>query len=71
MTKPCKRCGDSMQVVRRLPHVGILPEVVLFRCHSCGNARAIEAALLALATSAQASQRARAPRWRTKARLLA
>jgi ribosomal protein S14 len=71
MTKTCKRCGDPMRVVRRLPHIGILPEVVLFRCHSCGTARAIEAERLALARSGRASERARGTPWRAKARLLA
>jgi hypothetical protein len=42
-SRPCKRCGGSMVVVRSIPQLGPeLPEVRLFQCSDCGDVHTAE-----------------------------
>jgi hypothetical protein len=33
----CTRCGQLMRLVRAMPRCGILPELHVFACPSCGD----------------------------------
>jgi len=34
-TLACLSCGDAMQLVRTIPKLGVLPELLVFHCPSC------------------------------------
>jgi hypothetical protein len=33
----CARCGEAMQLIRSVPHLGELPALHVFVCPSCGD----------------------------------
>jgi hypothetical protein len=44
MWVPCERCGTLMKFVRVLPQLGPgIPEVLLFQCSDCTDARVMQA----------------------------
>jgi hypothetical protein len=34
-TLACLSCGDAMELVRTIPKLGVLPELLVFHCPSC------------------------------------
>jgi hypothetical protein len=35
LTLVCLSCGDAMDLVRTIPKLGVLPELIVFHCPSC------------------------------------
>ena len=38
----CLSCGDGMELVRTIPRLGVLPELLVFHCPSCKEVDAKE-----------------------------
>ena len=41
-TPVCLSCGQDMQYVRTIKNLGILPEIVIFRCPACHTMIAVQ-----------------------------
>ena len=39
----CNTCGDTMEPVRAIAKLGVLPELFVFHCPCCGSVEATEA----------------------------